>query len=195
MIAKTLAFIRDRLDADLLRRFPSDAPWVAISNVVGSGGAAPAGLDNKMALTLINIERDAAASGNRPYLERGETTAAVMAPAMAINLDVLVSAHFEDRYEDGLTMLSASIGFFQSKTSYNSQTAPDLPAGMTKLTSEWVDLDLREIHNLWTVLGGRYLPSALYKLRMITVQEGLALGQVPLITGTSLGAEGGKTDG
>lgn len=186
MIRQAMKFTRDQLNASLLRRFPTDGDWVAISNVVASGGGAPAGLRNQLAMTLINIERDATASATRPQLERGEVTATTMAPAMAINLDVLISAHFEDNYEDGLNMLSAAIGHFQSKTVYNPQSSPDLPKGMQKLTTEWVDLNLREVHNLWTVLGGRYLPSALYKLRMITVQEGLVQGEVPLITGTSV---------
>ncbi len=186
MIRQALEFMRDRLDGSLRQRFPSDEPRVAISNVVDRGGGAPAGLSDMLAMTLVNVERDPTASGTRPYLERAETSAAVMAPSMAINLDVLASAHFEDHYEDGLALLSAAIGHFQGQVSFTPQNAPDLPKGMQKLTTEWVDLDLREIHNLWTVLGGRYLPSALYKMRMITMQEGLAMGDVPLITGTSV---------
>ena len=41
---------------------------------------------------------------------------------------------------------------------------------------------LRCMRNLWSLLGGRYLPSMLYKVRMITVDANAVIGQVPIIT-------------
>ena len=35
------------------------------------------------------------------------------------------------------------------------------------------------MNNLWAILGAKYLPSVVYKLRMVTLQQGWAQQRVP----------------
>ena len=40
-----------------------------------------------------------------------------------------------------------------------------------KLIFDWMNLNLEQVHQLWTTLGGHYIPSVIFKLRMITIDE------------------------
>jgi hypothetical protein len=37
------------------------------------------------------------------------------------------------------------------------------------------------MNNLWGILGSKYLPSVMYKLRMISISEEFVLGNAPLL--------------
>ncbi|MBS8227944.1 DUF4255 domain-containing protein [Vannielia litorea] len=171
MIYDALEFLRGTLNRALVQRFPTAQDWVLLSALTQADGTPPPGLKSRLCLSLINIERDPTASGTAPRVQPDEGQMISRAPLLALNLDVLVSAHFEDAYGDGLKLLSGAIDHFQGKPHYRAGADPGLPAGMTKLSVEWVDLNLQEIFNIWTVLGGHYVPSALYKVRMLLVAD------------------------
>jgi len=61
------------------------------------------------------------------------------------------------------------IAFFQTRTVFTPSNTPDLPPGIEQLTVEIENLTTTELSNLWGILGGRYLPSILYRFRMITI--------------------------
>ncbi len=68
--------------------------------------------------------------------------------------------------------LSATLSFFQSNCVFTHSNTPDLNRNIEKLTFEIVNQDLQNQSHLWGTLGGKYLPSILYKVRMVTIQEG-----------------------
>ena len=53
----------------------------------------------------------------------------------------------------------------------NHQNAPDLVDPVEKLVFEMVNLNIQELSQIWGVHGGKYLPSVLYKTRMVTISE------------------------
>jgi hypothetical protein len=90
-----------------------------------------------------------------------------------LNLFILFSSYFIDKnYPEALKFLSAVISFFQSNAVFNHSNTPDLDDRVEKLTFEIVNQDLQNQSHLWGSLGGKYLPSILYKIRMVTIQEG-----------------------
>jgi len=46
------------------------------------------------------------------------------------------------------------------------------------------------VNHLWSVLGGKYLPSALYKVRQLTIDEDVELSETGLIKEIDLYAKG-----
>jgi len=186
MIDATLAFLTTMLNESLRTRFSADADLAVLDRVGGELSGAGEETTNRLLLTLVNIEREGTAA-NTARIYRGEGAEMQRAPQpLNINLIFLLSANFPDRYRDGLRVLSAGIGAFQSRPVFTPQDAPLLPEGIERLSVEWRDLDLQSIHNLWTVLGGTYLPSAVYKARMLVVEDGFVGTDVPLITSTSV---------
>lgn len=186
MIDQTLTFITAELNAYLRARFTSRDDLAALANVARNPGESGEEAANKLLITLINIEREGAASNtSKRYSHEGGETRRVPQP-LNLNLIFLLSTNFPETYSDGLKVLSAGIGFFQSRPLHTPQSSPDLPQGIERLAVEWRDLDLQAIHNLWTVLGGRYQPSAVYIARMLIVEDGFGGTDVPLITSTSV---------
>jgi hypothetical protein len=57
-----------------------------------------------------------------------------------------------------------------------------MPSGIEKLVVELHQLNFEQQNNLWAVLGAKYLPSVLYKVRAISIQEGQTKDQQTPIT-------------
>lgn len=186
MIYQTLAFVSDQLNAFLQQHFPSDTNRVVVADVAQSSASLTNGTENKIIVSLINIERDATATRTMPAQLRDSDKIATTNPTLNLNLDVMIASRFDDHYGDGLKLLSSVIGFFQARRQFTRQDTPSLPKGLDKLTVEWVDVTNQSAHNMWTAFGGRYLPSVVYKLRMLRVQEGWVLDTTPIITGTEV---------
>lgn len=149
-------------------------------------------LDNKIVITLVNIEEESTLK-NQSALRRPFTnTAAYQNPPVYLNLYVLFTCTYTgDRYKRAaLVALSYIIRFVQSKNSFSvsstssSMADTDLTqddALNLKFTLELYTLTFEQINHLWGSLGGRQMPFAMYKLRLVAVTERNTFKQVPLI--------------
>jgi hypothetical protein len=59
--------------------------------------------------------------------------------------------------------------------------SPGLPAGVEKLVLDLNTLSFQDMNNLWGILGSKYLPSVMYKIRMISISEEFSQGNAPLL--------------
>ena len=184
MIDRTLAFLTDALNAYLRTRFPSSAELSVLGTVAREPGVSGEDIRNRLVVTLVNIEREPTAGNARPSLRMGADSARRVPQPLNLNLILLLSANFPENYADSLKVLSAAIAFFQSHPLHTRQSSPGLPEGLDRLSVEWRDLDLEAIHNLWSVLGGNYMPSAVFKARMLVVDQDFIGTDVSIITST-----------
>lgn len=187
MIDKTFTFLLDELNGFLNLRYPSQEPHAVLSALVNQDGTVPPLVENKLVLSLVNVERESTApmAGMQGRREGGGY--ARVSPNLSINLYLLIAAHFSNNYGESLKFLSAALAFFQSKAVFTPQSAPTLPKELEKLSIEMVSLDFQQLNNLWSIQGNKYLPSILYKARMLTVQEGRVAGLVPGASGAGAG--------
>ena len=153
MIDGLLAFIVDRLNTVLQDQEPRGEPQAIMGRL---GGVQPAATENKIIVSIANIERETTTRG--PNDHSGGR------PTLNINLFVLVAANF-DNYAQALRSLSTALTFFQSSPVMTPATSPGFPVGIDKLTIEFVNMSFQEASNLWTIRGSLYLPSFLLKLR------------------------------
>lgn len=65
-------------------------------------------------------------------------------------------------------MISAAILYFQKNPVFDHQSHPGLDARIQRLTLEIENLDRQALNNLWGALNGKYVPSVLYKVRMVS---------------------------
>jgi hypothetical protein len=186
MIDATLTFLTAMLNEDLRTRFAAASDLAVLENVAREGGAGGEETTNRLVLTLVNIEREGTAANTGQIYRRADGETRRAPQPLNINLIFLLSANFPDQYADGLRVLSAGIGTFQGQPVFTPQSHPTLPEGIERLSVEWRDLDLQSIHNLWTVLGGSYLPSAVYKARMLVVEDGFVGIDVRPITSVAV---------
>jgi len=51
---------------------------------------------------------------------------------------------------------------------------------------EFINSDLQQLTNLWGMLGAKYIPSVVYKLKMLTFSSNTIVEEVPLTLVSSL---------
>jgi len=180
MIDKALSFLLGELNTYLGARFASTENSAVLASLSNPDGSVPVIIDNKIVLSLVNIEKETTV-GAPGFVARSGSSYARTSPALYLNLYILVSASYSGNYSSALKMLSYSMSFLQSKPTYTAENSPNFPNGLQQLTMEMVSLSMAELSTLWAVLGANYLPSVVYKMRMLTVQDGWIIEPIPEI--------------
>jgi len=181
MIANALNQIQSQLNGFLVRQFDLTEDLVVLSNLADSEGRAEEQIQNKVALTLVNITRETnAAPARRPVSSANRNN---IAPPLYVNAYLLISANFGGQnYPEALKILSTVIGYFQGARVMDHSNTPDLNAGIDRLVLEYEDLSLQELNNIWSVHGGKYVPSALYRLRVVAISPDMVKGEIPVFS-------------
>jgi hypothetical protein len=91
-------------------------------------------------------------------------------PAVRLNLMLLVAARHR-AYDQSLRALSQVIGWCQQHPVLDSATTPQLDPAIDRVTLELMTLTLAEQNELWSALGTGYLPSVLYRLRLVAFSD------------------------
>ena len=146
-----------------------DESRVLLNNLIDSNGSIPQANQNKIVISLINIEKET----NKPFYSNQQKVAngnyVNISLAERYNLDVLICSNFDD-YNETLKFLTAVITFFQANNSIDAGKYSNIPAGLTKLEYEIEKITYHNMQSLWTAMGAKYQPSVVYKMRLITIQ-------------------------
>ena len=130
------------------------------------------GIQNSLVLTLANIEEETALKNNYPMQQVGSSTIEKK-PVLHINMYLLFAAHF-DNYNEALKQISFVLEFFQATPTLKFQNPSN--GSKYELYFNIHNLGYENMNNLWVVLGGKYLPSILYKCRLIAIQAAAPIG-------------------
>jgi hypothetical protein len=183
MIDKAMTFIVGEINGLLSTRFQSNENLAVLSSLAHPDGTLPPGIENKIVISLINVEREPSANGSSWPLRSGPEGHGRVSPPLGLNLLLLVTASFGGNYGEALKVLSNVMAFLQSKPMFNAQNSAAFPANMEKLSIELVNLSIHEVNNIWSILGAKYMPSIVYKVRMLVVQENWIAERIPTVTG------------
>jgi uncharacterized protein DUF4255 len=127
---------------------------VVVSNVRESDGSVATHVANKMVVSLVNVERNSA-----PRRTVG---------ASHLDLMVVFAAHFGGlAYTQGLEILSSTVAYFDGRPVLDHQNTANLDPRIDKLVLEIENLSLGDVASLWRMLGGVYVPSVLYRVRIV----------------------------
>jgi len=181
VIDQVLDFLCRQVNAYLLTKLdPSPESALVLFNVSQLGTDAENTDDTKNAfLTLVNVEEDRISKSQQNYVRRDEKLI-YQQPKVHLNLYLLFSANLD--YLESLKRISLIIQFFQHRNVFTPLTSPAMPAGTDELVLDLYTTSFQELNNLWGVMGSRYLPSVMYKMRMVTISEELDQGEAGLIT-------------
>jgi hypothetical protein len=185
MIDVSLAYIRKMLDQYLSIHLGIDEGNVVLNSVVTDDGARPQKNQNKVVITLINLEYET----NRQFyggMQRDGNQFNRVNPPVFFNVDMMLSSGFDD-YGESLKFLTACIAFFQENLSFNIASHPDMPAGLETLKFEIENSPSEKTYNVWMALGAKYVPSIIYKIRHVAVQSGQIKGTAAAVCDTSAG--------
>lgn len=147
----------------------------AVSAEVGNIGEILAsnshGSEKDIIISLINIEENRISRDPQNYV-RTDTGISMKNPAIHLDLTLLfTSVKLDTGYQVALQNIQRVIEFFQKKYVFDHLHTVGLDNGIEKLILEMMSLNLEQLHQLWSMLGGKYHPSVVYKMRMITIDS------------------------
>jgi len=170
--------IADELNIHLKRNFEIDEDIVVVSNILEQDGSVASHINNKIVVSLVNIQKD-----TMPYQQQSvagvrNMRTVVSSPPVFFNLYLMFASYFSgNNYQEGLKFISNSISYFQGQPVLDHSNTPNLDKGIEKLILDVENLNTSDLSNLWGVLSGKYLPSILYKVRMVTYDSGTVVKQ------------------
>lgn len=162
MIFPALKIIKDELKKNNV-----NADLGNISEIINDSGNNNVNAD--IIISLVNIEENRISRDPQYYVRTG-TSVKMKNPAVHLYLTVLFTS-ISPGYTQALVHLQKVIGFFQENYVFD-QSNPDVAdAGIEKLILEMQSLNLEQLQQLWSMLGGKYHPSVAYRVRMVTIDS------------------------
>ncbi|MEX8520955.1 MAG: DUF4255 domain-containing protein [Leptothrix sp. (in: b-proteobacteria)] len=171
MIDAALGLLAEELNAHLRRTFSLAEDVVVLSNLQDQDGSPVSTPNRKVVLFLAGIECETAAHRTPEWSAGGASHVTEPAPVY-LNLMLMCAANFSGvHYPEALKCLSSTIKFFEGKPVFDRSNSPDMADGLDRLTLTIENLSRSEMHSLWGIHSGRYLPSVLYRVRMVTLDS------------------------
>jgi len=180
MIHSSLRFLTRAINDYLSMRNGLDEDKIFLTHVSSESGMAIP--DKSLGLSLVNIEEEKVFKEQNTSFINANGSVEYRNPELKLNLYLLISANYQnketddpsDDYYEGLKQLSYVISFFQSKNVFTNDNTPAMASedpNIKKLILEFYSYSFEQMYNFWSVLGTKYLPSVLYKVRLLRVQE------------------------
>ncbi|MCP5244475.1 MAG: DUF4255 domain-containing protein [Burkholderiales bacterium] len=181
MINLTVQLLATQLNQYLRRAYDLSEDMVVVSNLLDMDGSVSPNINNKLVIFLTNIEKDSVSRRSPGVHEFGERAVQRNA-GIHFNLYIMLTANFSGtNYAEALKFLSSTISFFQRNPLFNHQNTPDMDRRLEKLVLDIENLSIQDLSNLWGALGGKYMPSILYRVRMVTFDAGEITGRQPVV--------------
>jgi hypothetical protein len=176
-----------------MRSFDLHEDVVVVSNILEQDGTVATHVDNKIVVSLVNIEKEVFPL-TRHYGATTHSRSTDSNEPIHFNLYLMVASYFSgSNYQEGLKFLSKTISYFHSHNMFDHQNSPTLDRNIDKIVLDIENQSIDDMSKLWGMLSGKYLPSLLYKVRMITYDANAVVGQTSELSNPRPTV--GKTDG
>lgn len=169
MLDVALEFFKNELSAFLAARLGPSSVEVVLSRVVDENGkyALP---EDSLGISLVNLEEERTFRAQLPSHSLVAGQHVVREPELKLNLFVLLAAHFK-HYDQGLKHLSCALTYFQANSAFTPEQYPGLDPRIEKLTAELQSLNYEQLNQMWAYIGAKQLPSVVYRVRLVTLQD------------------------
>ena len=170
MIDTAISHIAKDVNQHLMRTFGLNEDVVVVSNILEQDGTVATHVNNKIVVSLVNIEKETVTLSQPRVANASALRSTVSNQPIYVNLYLMFASYFSgNNYQEGLKFISNTINYLQGKSVFDQNNTPDLDRNISKLVMDIHNLDITDLSNLWGILSGKYLPSILYKVRMVTV--------------------------
>ncbi|MBN3582478.1 DUF4255 domain-containing protein [Algoriphagus aestuarii] len=184
MIDTVLIHVRDLINQYFKNQHGFSENKVVISNLVELDGTSSMDVEDKVVMFLLGL-------GEEPALKNKNTRFGGMdgagfqskAPVLYLHLNIVFCSNFKNKkYIEGLNYLSQIISFFNRNRVIIPGNIPGLSKKVEKLTFELCPLSFDTISHVWSSIGAKLLPSSIYKVSFIAIDEAPISGYIPAIT-------------
>lgn len=185
MIIDAMRLIQVALQRYILKVEPQLEPAqiVIIDNIANAQelGGSNNQLNGHVVMSLVNLQEETTLKNGSNYrLENGR--AVYQNPPVHLNLFILFSV-LHNQHETALQLLSRVIEFFQSQREFSPLITP-ASSGMSqniRVILDLYSLTFEQLNHLWGTLGGKQVPFALYRARLISLEVQKRQGESPVI--------------
>jgi hypothetical protein len=185
MIDITLTYLRDLLNQHLKNNFALTENKVVLSNLVENDGSSSRDVEDKVVLFLIQLDEESSLKNSSG---RGGMTGGGFAERNAplfLNLHIFFCTNFKGQnYVEGLNYLSAIIRYFQQNRILVPSASLGFSKSIEKLSFELCKLDYDQMSNIWSSIGAKLLPSVMYKVGIVVMDDSPIKKVTPAISGT-----------
>lgn len=169
MIDTALDFIAREVNAQLLKRTGSELGAVQPGPLVDDRGNWVVTMDT-VRLTLFQIEEERTLREPLPERTIIAGREVVLPPPLKLNLVLLFAGRFQ-QYAQALRTLSHLLSFMHARPLFTPADSPGMPPGIERLALELLSWTPEQLNQMWACLGAKHLPSVVYRLRMVVLQD------------------------
>ncbi|NUN12890.1 MAG: DUF4255 domain-containing protein [Myxococcales bacterium] len=170
MLQHVTTFFEADINEYLVTRTGSNATRV-VANKIATESGQVAFETNTIALSVVNIEEERVLKQHHNEFSYVNGQQVFVPPPLRLNLFVIFAVH-HGTYNESLKLLSYVLTYFQHRRSFTPEKNPGLFEGIEKLTVDLQSLNWEQVNQLWGYLGAKYLPSAVYKITLVALQDG-----------------------
>ena len=179
MVDKALYFLRQELNS-YLKLKTGDDNKINLTALVDQTGRVVVP-DTSIGMMMINAEEERMFRAQAPQTVISNGQYVFANPELKLNVYVLFAANHTD-HREALVLISYIIQFFQAKNVFENQQSPQLGDSIEKLMVDLFTLSFEQQNQVWASLGAKYMPSVVYRVRMLIINEMLATDASPAIT-------------
>lgn len=185
MIYESLSCLAEEMNIFFRSKLKITEDKVIVSSIVNQDGSVAIQGENKVVITLVNMTKDMGIK--REYGINAGVVGNAAKP-VCLQLSILLSCYFTaNNYAEALRFLSFVISFLQTKNVFDHSNTPQLDDAIDKLVFEMESYEPDRLNNIWGTLGAKYMPSVLYRARMIILDATVVREYRPVVTGISTG--------
>ncbi|MDJ0703326.1 MAG: DUF4255 domain-containing protein [Leptolyngbyaceae cyanobacterium MO_188.B28] len=142
-------------------------------------------MNGRIVISLVNLQEESTLKNTANYrVKNGQ--AVYQNPPTSLNLFILFSV-LDNQYENALRLLSRVIEFFQWRRLLSPSLTPGNMENLENSKDFEICMDLysltfEQLNHLWGALGGKQVPFALYRARLVAVDAQKRQAEGPVIT-------------
>ena len=126
-------------------------------------------------LALVNVEEERVLREQLPERVFLNGNHVLLEPHVKLNLHLIFAAR-HSKYQHALHYLSHVLKYFQAHPSFTPDEYPGLHPSIEKLNVELLSYGTEQLNHVWAYIGAKYLPSAIYRVRMVILQDSAPRG-------------------
>ncbi len=178
MIYEVLNSLKIKLNSSLSEVRRGTEPLLMLSNP-WTNNDANKGASFLNSISLINIEEEKHFKTQGLQItqtpeQRKKGLYSSLEPDIKLNLYILISA-YNKNYDDALKFISRVVNYFQENNVFvrkNDGSDDDMPENVEKIVVELYTASFEQQNQIWASLSTGYIPSVIYKVRMIIIDTG-----------------------
>jgi len=184
MIYEALNCLADEMNVYFRNMLKITEDKVIISGIVGQDGVIAIKGENKVLITLLNLEKETIGTQSYPGMNNKSSNGS---QPLTVNLYVLFSCYFNsNNYSEALRFLSFVITFLQDKGMLDHANTPRLHPLIDRLIFDFENAGTEKLNNIWAMLGAKFMPSVIYKVRMLSFKSNMLSEYRPKIQSDTL---------